>query len=151
MAKLTVGSGISEYISQLQKLDRDTDAIIGKCIYEGAKIVTDAVHDEIAKLPDSVVTDAQREGLISGLGIAKMKRTMISADVKVGEDGYNSHVTKKFPNGHPNAMIARSIISGTSWRPQKNDFVGRAVNRSRNQAENAMKKTCEQEITKIMR
>jgi hypothetical protein len=151
MAKLTVGNGINKYIAELERLGRSTDEIIGKCIYDGAKIVTDAVHDEIAKLPDNVATEAQKSGLISGLGIAKMKRTMISADVKVGEDGYNSHITKKFPNGHPNAMIARAIISGTSWRPQKNDFVGRAVNRTRNQAENAMKKTCEQEITKIMR
>ena len=151
MAKLVVGNGINEYISQLQKLGNDTDKIIGRSIYEGAKVVADAVHDEISKLPDSVVTDVQRQGLLAGLGIAKLKRTMLSSDVKIGEDGYNGHITAKYPNGHPNAMIARSIISGTSWRPQKNDFVGRAVARTRSQAENIMKQTCDEEIKKVMR
>ena len=151
MAKLTVGKGLNAYLSELERLYGDTDKIIGKTIYEGAKIVTDAIHDEITKLPESVVTPVQRKGLLEGLGIAELRRTMIYSDEKIGEDGYNAHVTKKFPKGHANAMIARSIISGTSWRPQKNDFVGRAVNRTRNQAENAMKKTCDEEITKIMR
>lgn len=151
MAKLTVGNGINEYLAELEKLSGNTDQIIGRTIYEGAKVVTDAVHDEIARLPDSAVTSVQRQGLIDGLGIARMKKTMLSSDVKVGMDGYNAHVTKKFPNGHPNAMVARAIISGTSWHPQKNDFVGRAVNRSRGQAENIMKKTCDAEIAKIMR
>lgn len=151
MAKLTVGNGINEYLAELEKLYGSTDRIVGRTIYEGAKIVTDAIHDEIAKLPESVATPVQKQGLIDGLGIAKMRTTMMSADVKVGMDGYNAHVTKKFPNGHPNALVARSIISGTSWHPGKNDFVGRAVNRSRSQAENIMKKTCDDEIAKIMR
>lgn len=151
MAKLTVGNGISEYLAELEKIYGSTDRIVGRTIYEGAKIVTDAIHDEIAKLPESVATSVQKQGLIDGLGIAKMRTTMMSADVKVGMDGYNAHVTKKFPNGHPNALVARSIISGTSWHPGKNDFVGRAVNRSRGQAENIMKKTCDEEIAKIMR
>lgn len=151
MAKLTVGNGINEYLAELEKLYGSTEKVVGRTIYEGAKVVTDAIHDEIAKLPESVVTPVQKQGLMDGLGIARMRTTMMSSDVKVGMDGYNAHVTKKFPNGHPNAMIARAIISGTSWHPQKNDFVSRAVNRSRSQAENIMKKTCDEEIAKIMK
>lgn len=78
MAKLTVGNGISEYLAELEKLYGSTDRIVGRTIYEGAKIVTDAIHDEIAKLPESVATSVQKQGLIDGLGIAKMRTTMMS-------------------------------------------------------------------------
>lgn len=51
-------------------------------------------------------------------------------DVKIGFDGYGSKPTRKYPKGVPIPLTARSIISGTSFRP-KNNFVRRAVNRKK--------------------
>lgn len=148
MARFNVGKGMTQYIANLEKIYQYTPDMIGKSIYQGAKIVTDAVHREINALPKSEVTEDQKAGLLDGLGIAKMKSTMTGANVKVGMDGYNTHKTKKYPNGQPNMMIARALISGTSFHPQKNDFVRRAVNKSRAAAENAMRETFDNEIKK---
>lgn len=149
MARFNVGKGMTQYIANLEKIYQNTPDMIGKSIYQGAKIVTDAVHREINALPKSEVTEDQKAGLLDGLGIAKMKSTMTGANVKVGMDGYNTHKTKKYPNGQPNMMIARALISGTSFHPQKNDFVRRAVNKSRAAAENAMRETFDNEIKKF--
>lgn len=148
MARFNVGRGLNQYIAELERIYTNTPDMIGKSIYQGAKIVTDAVHAEIAMLPDSEVSADQRAGLLDGLGIAKMKSTMTGANVKVGMDGYNTHKTKKYPNGQPNMMIARALISGTSFHPKKNDFVRRAVNKSRAATENAMRQAFDEEIKK---
>ena len=41
MAKWTVGNGITEYIAQLQALDKSAEEQIGAAVYQGAKIVAD--------------------------------------------------------------------------------------------------------------
>lgn len=151
MARLTVGSGINEYIAELEKISVVSPHIMGMSVYEGAKIVTDEIHREIASLPESEVSQAQKEGLLNGLGIAHMRKNLTGADVKVGMDGYNSVITKKHPNGQPNMMIARSLISGTSFHRKKNDFVRRAVSRVKGAAEQAMKETFDRELKKYVK
>ena len=47
-------------------------------------------------------------------------------------------LTRKYPHGQPNALIARAVISGTSFR-KKNNFVGRAVKAVKAEAENQMR------------
>lgn len=148
MARFTVGKGITDYIANLQKIYNTTPEMIGKSIYQGAKVVTDAVHNEIAALPASEVSGEQKAGLLDGLGIAKLKVDGTFANVKVGMDGYNNVRTAKYPNGQPNVMIARALISGTSFHPQKNDFVRRAVNSSKTAAENAMREEFDNQIKK---
>lgn len=49
------------------------------------------------------------------MGIARIRENSTGWNVKVGFDGYNKIVTKRWPKGQPNAMIARSINSGTSF------------------------------------
>ena len=117
MAKFQVGNGIDNYIQQLQDLEFATDDILGRAIYIGAGIITDAIRTNIQALPKSVCSDVQKEGLLSGLGISRMQADNGYFNVKVGFDGYNKHITKKYPRGHANAMIARSIESGTSFSP----------------------------------
>ena len=148
MAKYQVGRGIDKYISQLEKISNLTPQTCGKVVYDGAKIVTDAVHQAISQLPDSDCDEKQKAGLISGLGIASMRNQNGYYNVKVGFDGYNSKITKKFPKGQPNMMIARAIISGTSFHPHKNDFVRKAVNSSKTMAEAAMRKRFDDEMRK---
>jgi hypothetical protein len=157
MARFTVGHGIDNYIADLEKLLVDEEEIIGRSIFEGAKIVTDAVRSEIEGIPTreydassdtiSGITDKQKAGLQEGLGIASMRRDGSFINVKVGMDGYNSIRTRKYPKGQPNALIARALCTGTSFRV-RNDFIGRAVRSTRSAAEAAMKKQCDEEIKK---
>ena len=53
--------------------------------------------------------------------------------MKIGFDGYNEVQTKTFPNGQPNALIARSIESGSSTR-EKTPFLRPALAAARKQA-----------------
>lgn len=163
MAKLIVGTGIDTYLSQLTNLEFQSPHIAGKAVFEGAKIVTDAVRSGIEGLPVQDtnykgkarpimvrgVTSLQKEGLLEGLGIATMRCEGSFWNVKVGMDGYNSNKTKNYPNGQPNAMIARSIESGTSFR-QKSPFIAPAVRKTKAAAEAKMAQVCDEEISKIM-
>lgn len=152
MAKLTVGNGLTEYIAQLQKV-ADVDTYLGKAVYEGASVVNDAVESALQALPvdDSYGNKSQKrnglrtiekEGLIKSYGIAKMQKDNGYWNVKLGFDGYNKL-------GKANAMIARSVISGTSFM-QKNDFMSKAVRSSKSAAEEAMKTKIDQEISNII-
>ena len=163
MAKFTIGKGAEKYIKDLQGLEKDTQQIIGAATFDGAKIVTDAVHSSIAAVPvhndgkigtagDPVngLTAAQRQGLLEGLGIAKMQNKGGFLHVKLGVDGYNRTKTAKYPNGQPNVMIMRSIESGTSFRT-KHPIVAPAVARTRKSAEKAMADRLDAEIKKRMK
>lgn len=110
--------GVDNLIAQYQSLLGMTDEIIGKAVGAGAGIVADAVKAEIKALPVSnqynsgVVNSTQKKGLIDGFGIAGMRNDNGFLNVKLGFDGYNNNKTKKYPNGQPNSLIARSINSG---------------------------------------
>lgn len=149
MAKFQVGSGIDEYISQLQNLEFSTEDLIGRAIYKGADIVADAIKANIESLPASACTDVEKAGLRSGFGIAKMQDENGYFNVKAGFDGYNEDVTKKWPHGKPNSMIARSIEGGTSWKA-KHPFIAPAVRSSRDAAEKAMIEEIEKGINETM-
>lgn len=145
MAKFYVGKGIDEYISRLMVLDNATEEVVGAAIYEGARIVADQIKEGISTIPSKSsrsdpngVSDVQRQGLINGFGVAPKQVDGSYINVKIGWDGYNGESTKKYPNGKPNAMIARSINSGTSFS-KKYPFVDRAVKSSQARAEAAMK------------
>lgn len=149
MAKFQVGQGIDEYISQLQNLEFNSEDIIGRAIYKGADIVADAIKANIEVLPASACTDVEKAGLMSGFGIAKMQDENGYFNVKAGFDGYNEDVTKKWPHGKPNSMIARSIEGGTSWKA-KHPFIAPAVRSSRDAAEKAMAEEIEKSIQETM-
>lgn len=148
MAKWIVGKGLDDYIALLGNLEFKSEAVCGLAIYDGAKIVADAIHSEIAALPTSPnksnrhgkrnPTQVEKDGMLAGLGIAKKQISGSFINVKIGMDGYNGDVTEQYPNGKPNVMVARSIESGTTFM-KKNPFISRAVNRTKAQAEEAMK------------
>ena len=154
MAKWEVGKGAQEYVDQLVKLEADTQQIMAKAIYPAAGIVTDAIRKNIQAVPvhsdgklgtseDPVtgLTSSQRAGLLEGLGYL---------NVKVGMDGYNRTITKKYPNGQPNALVIRSLESGTSWR-KKHPVITPAVSKTKNQAEQLMADTLDSEIDNLMK
>lgn len=151
--------GIDTYIKQLDKLQAATkDGVIGKTVYAGADVVANSVRSAIQSLPEGkegdaglgAVTPAQKRGLLEGFGISKMRDDNGFVNVKLGFDGYNSVKTKKYPKGQPNALIARAVNSGTSFR-KKTRFVDKAVTSSKKTAEAAMDAACSREIEKIMK
>ncbi len=149
VAKFQVGSGIDEYISQLQNLEYRSDELIGRAIYKGADIVADAIKANIQSLPASACSDVEKAGLLSGFGIAKMQDENGYFNVKAGFDGYNDDVTKKWPRGKPNSMIARSIEGGTSWKA-KHPFIAPAVRATKDAAEKAMAEEIDKGINETM-
>ena len=151
MAKFYVGKGIDEYVAQLGILDAETDNTVGKAIYKGAAIVADAVRSELQSVPLTTGFDEkQKEGLLKSLGIAPKKVDGSYVNVKIGFDGYNDKKTRSFPNGQPNAMIARAVDSGTSFS-RKNAFMSRAVRKTKDKAEEEMKIVIDQSIRAIMK
>ena len=172
MAKFTIGKNFDKYLAKLENLKNMSPQICGKAVYEGAKIVADAAAESAASLKvtnaqwggsyngrdqgmQTGITAAQKKGLMSsksggGMGLSKMQNDNGFYHVKLGYSGYNSQITKKYPKGQPNAMIARSLESGTSFR-KKDPFISRAVRRSRAQAEQKMAQVVDEETAKIMK
>lgn len=147
MAKWIVGKGLESYIAYLQKIDAITDEAISKAVYEMAKPVADAVRANIQALPTvtnaaniatyrkgySRLSEEERQGLLDGFGVSPMQNDNGFVNVKLGFDGYNSIKTKKYPNGEPNALIARVTESGSPYR-EKTPFIRPAVNATRKEA-----------------
>lgn len=160
MARMRI-EGLSEYTRQLEQLETETKPIIQKCLYEGASVVADAVSSAIGQIPTrsntefgsaehvlSGITPAQKAGLQESFGITKMSDRDNQQNVKLGFDGYNQVKTKKYPNGQPNQLIARSIESGTSWL-QPCHFMSRAVNATKEACVQKMSEVCDEEISRI--
>lgn len=156
MARLTVGDGCENYIEKLNKLLINTEDVLGHAIYEGAAVVIKAVDSAIDTIPlakpghiTTGLTAPQKAGLHSGIGIAKMRNDNGYVNVKIGFDGYNGVTTEKYPQGQPNAMMARVVESG-SYYHSKTPFIGPAVRRSKAAAEAAMTKELDNQIEKRM-
>ena len=169
MAKMVIGRGLDNYIKTLEELDIKTDTLLGKAIYDGAKIVADKVRSNIQSLPVSnskrrgsvanqidSITTAQKEGLLQGFGISKLRSDNGVVNVKLGFEGYNSQVSSTAKkNGaknvhQPNAVIARSVENGTYFR-KKHPFVAPAVRATKAAAERAMADRFDQEIAKTIK
>ena len=152
-----VGNGIDEYLNDLKALENSHAT--GKAIYEGAKIVADAVRGGIQSLPVQEhskgtmvrgVTSAQKKGLVEGFGISRLEEDGSYRNVKLGFDGYNETKTQKYPKGQPTAMVARFVESGNSYH-QKTPFIGPAVNKTKSQAEQKMAQVVDKEIQQIFK
>lgn len=156
--RFQVGKGMDEYLSKLGNLEMTAPLAIGRAVYDGAKVVADAVKQNIEALPvdDSPHSERvtgpksiQKEGLKHGFGISRSEYTNGYKHVKLGFSGYNKLKSKKYPNGQPNAMIARTFEGGNSFT-KKTPFVSPAVRSSRDRAEAAMEHTIDAEINKVM-
>lgn len=160
MAKFQIGKGLDDYIARLGNLEFKAPDVCGMAIYQGAKIVADQIRANIEALPVAESkstkggrrnpTQAEKDGMLEGLGVAKKQTDGSFINVKIGMDGYNSDVTAKYPNGKPNAMIARSIESGTTFM-NRIPFISHAVSSTKAAAESAMKDEVDKQIAKIMK
>lgn len=154
MAKFKV-TGIDVAFSEFGELSKDSEAIAKMCVYDGAKVLADAVKKNINALPTRDpkthkgkrgATPEEKAALQKGFGIAQM-RVGASIDTVLGFEGYDSNVTPRYPGGHPIPMIARTIESGTSWLT-KTPFIRPAIQGSKEAAEAAMSRRFDEEIQK---
>jgi hypothetical protein len=150
--------GLTETMKMLEKIQGNTDEIIEDAIREGIAVVTDEMRRQISSLKTSdeyETGDKMRypsnrdvKGLLDSLGFTPVKMDGTKFDIKSGFDGYNSNVTKKYPRGHANQMIANSINKGTSFMPAQ-PFINRTTKTAKAAAIDAIKKRIDKEISKI--
>lgn len=162
MGKMTIKS-LSTQIQQLEKLQANVPDILQNVLYEGAGVVADAMREAMDAIPVDEDTQMgfsgkpvnglqplQKQGLIDSFGISPMRQEKDGHNVLIGFDGYNEVRTRKYPNGQPNQLIARSLEVGTSFR-RAYPFVRKTVRKARKPAEERMKEVLQQEIDKIMK
>ena len=152
--------GLEEYVRKLENLESYVETDLGQVIYEGADVVADAVKNALEQLPvdnrpanvkeRSSINEYQKQGLIASFGIAKLMNDNGYRNVKLGFDGYNGIKSKKHPKGQPNAMIARSLESGTSFMP-KQRTISKAVNKSKTECEKKMQECLDKKIEERMK
>lgn len=144
-------TGLNETIKLLEKKAKQTDGILKAGLYDGAGIVANQYKANLWNLPTEKdhnglprvvnqndpklkgVTRKQKQDLIDSMGISKMENILDKINTSIGVDGYGSIPTTKYPKGVPNAMLLRSIESGTSFR-EKTPVVRPAKNKSRKRA-----------------
>lgn len=152
--------GVDELIAQYKKLEQNTEPMIGHAIYNGAGVVMKACVAAVEGLstdnrfgtqenPVAGPSSIQKAGLRHAIGITKMRNDGGFYNVKIGFDGYNNVKTKRWPQGQPNMMVARSVESGTSWMT-KQPFMRKAEQSSRSQCEKVMSETVDKEIKRLI-
>lgn len=138
--------GLEAYMKGLKKLYSEVPRIENQSLYDGAGVLADAVAEEIGGLTE--LNAIQRRDLRRGMGIAGFWSEKGSTVTKIGFEGYNSIRTRRWPNGQPNAMIARSLIRGTSWM-RANRFTARAAKKAREACIRAMQERMDKELAAL--
>lgn len=138
--------GLEAYAKQLEQLGKEAPKIVNVSLYEGAKVLADAVKAEIPglKLP----SERQKKGLKEGLGVAHFWHKDGTVMTKIGFDGYNEVKTKRWPRGQPNVVIARALIRGTSWMTPDR-FTDRAARKARQASIEAIRQKMDAEIRRV--
>ena len=146
--------GVEKWEDMVDELTFESDWICFRAVYKGAEVIADGIREAIKNIPPANVqpghrrrgiTDVEREGLLDTLGVAKHKTEGGKVYTHIGFDGYNSYVTDKYPMGHPNSMVARSLESGTSWLA-KTPFIAPTVRRLRADAHSSMQQVIDEYI-----
>ena len=152
MAKMQV-KGLDEFIKKLEAAQRNPEKIVKKALYEGAGVVADAIRSNVASLPVDEshgtrarpkhgITGVEKAGLLSGIGISKMRTENAQVNVVIGFNGTNA-------DGKKNTTIMRRAESGTSFQ-RKTPAVRPAVNRSKAAALDAIEEVFIKELDEIL-
>lgn len=138
--------GMDAYLKSFDKIASEVPRIESQALFDGAGLLADAVGQEIDGLTE--LNQIQRRDLRKGMGIAGFWSEDGATVTKIGFEGYNSIKTRRWPNGQPNAMIARSLIRGTSWM-RANRFTARAAKKDREACIRAMQERVDREFAAL--
>lgn len=150
------GTGFDEIEKMLTGLGEECQGVCARAVFKGAARAAEALKEAVQALPVepfhplpgapngtdplNVVTEDDKEDLLNGIGVAAFGYAGDGADTAVGFNGYSRHKTKKYPNGVPIPMIARSIESGSSARA-KRPFIRRTARAKQNDIQTVMADT----------
>lgn len=163
MAKFTF-EGIQQYLDQLRSLEKGTDEVCKAALYAGADVLADGIKDSIRSLDrvtdaqamadwqagkPSKISVSQKIGLVKSMGVTPIRDKYGHYDVKIGFDGYNDVKTKRWPNGQPNALIARACESGSS-AIIKQPFIRPTEKRLKSAVYDAMDAAAEKKLNEII-
>lgn len=156
---------LREYDKKLHALSHDTDRIVKFGLYDGIGCFTDAIRQELksdmivvadkwaivawTKKEPVYLCESQREGLLTGLGIRKMRKKHGAIYTRTHFAGYNSIHTRRWPKGQPNTTIAAACEHGTSVLIEQ-PFIRPAFNMAKAQAVELFKQTYQEEAKKIL-
>lgn len=131
--------GLDEYREQLKKLEYNSIGLCKYALYEGAKVIADAVKERIPVGEDETTSGDLRNSM--SLNVMKKKGDLIYTQISfVGYDR----------KGVPNQLKANVLESGTS-KKKKRPFIRPAMNASSAQAEQAMKSAMDQRINQYFK
>ena len=162
MAKIFFRSQ-GDYFEKLKQMQEhfSSDEPIRRAVYAGADPVANEIRRRIEALPEESfrylgpnewfvgISPDQKQDLLNSFGLSKIRRSGAGlVSTKAGFDGYGSFPTAAYPNGLPNALLARSIESGSSVR-KKIPFVDPAVKATQEESIDAMGKSIEDDFKKI--
>lgn len=164
MARITFKNQ-SAYFLRLKAFESrfTKNAVLEKAVVAGSAVVADAIRENLEALPEeqfrlldtfcgdyfSEVPTGQKKDLADSFGLTPIQRDKNGfVHTKAGFDGYGSFPTNTYPQGVPNALIARAVESGSSVR-DKTPFVRPAVNATRKEAVAAMEEVVDDELKKI--
>ena len=153
--------GLDELQKKLEGLGENTNAILSKALFAGADVMYEGLKKSIQALPEdsgyknikrgdsprNVVSPEDKQDMVTHLGISRFIKTAGGMYTRVSFNGYGTIKTKKFPNGRPVVLIARSINSGSSVR-MKHPFIRPTINQYKQAANDAMRKAVEEELKK---
>lgn len=160
MAKLKF-KGLEEYENLLHRIYALTPDMIENTVKKGGDVMADAMRSAIESIPVdnrrvkngetlNGISTLQKDGLLESFGVAPVRNDDGYVNVKLGFDGYNGIHTEKYPRGQPNAMIARAVNSGTSFR-QKYPFVDQTVREYKKRTEDTMIKEFDKAMNAVVR
>lgn len=136
----------------LEELAGKSSNVCKAALFDGAKIAADELHEAVnglGRVPDVVAINAARRGepsllsvsqkigLSKGLGVSPHKLRGKIWSVKIGFDGYNGVVTRRWPKGQPNRMVAASCEHGSSAMLEQ-PFIRPSFERCKGQIRQAM-------------
>lgn len=155
--------GLEDFINLCIFTDRQLDRVIGRTIYPGGDVMSNAIKNSLQSIrtDDSFwrfanqygrkikgPSSRQKQALIDSFGIAQIRKNKYGYNVKCGFDGYNDIVSERWPQGQPNAMIARSVNKGSSFM-EAQPFMDTAVSKAEGATIEAMKTQFDKELDKI--
>ena len=158
MAKIA-SFGFDQLTKELEAVANNTDNIAEKALDKGADHMNRKLHEALdaqkvtkdREHKTNRLLDYEKKALQDGMYVSDIKKYSSGNTIKaISFSGYADHPTKTYPTGVPTIMLARAITKGTTFR-KKNRFFPRTVNKYRQETEEIMANTAENELKKYIK